>query len=314
MDSQMSGVTPLATAAIGRGAAKVIVFGEHAVVHGSPALAASLQMGCVCEVRASDGPARLLLSGETHLVDSDHPVARAFKIALQVTGMIGLQIEVRPGFGVPVGAGLGSSAAFAVALCRGLMLYNRQNASPEQLTAWVHQIESCFHGQPSGLDAHLAQFGGIGRFTRGHGFEALKLPATEFIIADSGVSRQTSTLVTQVAERHARLPQVTQPIFASITAVVESGISAWQARDWALLGECLNINQGLLDALSVSHPQNARLVEAARAAGALGAKLTGAGGGGCVMALCGARGDDVERALRALSKSVFRVMLGDANV
>lgn len=294
--------------ASGTGNAKVIVLGEHAVVHGSPALAAAMTNGCEVKIEPWDGPSHVLLAEGAFECASNHPVATALGRAL-ANVELPTPVRVTPHFSVPVGAGLGSSAAFAVALSRALASFCAPRTLDRGLV--VQAVEGCFHGRPSGLDAYLAEQGGIGSFTRAEGFTPLRLPALNFVVINTGIQRETSTQVNRVSDLLTRFPNIVSPIFATIAEIVRDGIRFWQNNNLKDLGTCMNINQGLLDALGVSHPANQRAVELARASGALGAKLTGAGGGGCVLALtdCAETADRIANGFA--SGAAFATVLGE---
>lgn len=300
--------------AVGRAFGKIIVLGEHAVVYGQPALAAALSRGCEVHVQKNaHGVGHLLLDTQVLAVDdADNAVCRAVQVAraeLELTPALALDVSIR--FDVPVGAGLGSSAALAVALPRALAKLQGRALEDARLETIAHRIEQVFHGNPSGLDALLARTGALGLFTRGAGLAPLtpKTPV-KLVIADTGVGRSTQTQVANVAARRERVGAAVEKTIEAIGDLARAGADAMERGALTELGELMNVNHGLLSALSVSSAEIEVLVAAARRAGAVGAKLTGAGGGGCVIALAPGREEAVAAALSEKSKTVLIASLG----
>jgi mevalonate kinase len=295
----------------GKAFGKVILLGEHAVVYGEPALASALAAGCVVEVKDSPGMPHLLLDTQVLDVrDAENGVCKAVRIAQEAAGLQNaLDVTIR--FDVPVGAGLGSSAAMSVALPRAMFARAAKTLSDATLKDLSHQIERVFHGNPSGLDALLAMSGETGLFTKKGGLVPMspKEPV-RLIIADTGVPRSTQTQVSNVAARRERLGKPIEKTIEAIGEIARQGADALQKGDLARLGELMNANQGLLSAVSVSCGEIEHLVHVARAAGAIGAKLTGAGGGGCVIALAPGKEAEVVALLKQHAKTVLTTTLG----
>lgn len=269
---------------------KVIVLGEHAVVYGTPALAAGLPQGLMLRARALDSTSarsRLTIPAwdvdVTLAADTDHPVARA---ALEVLGVCDGPLtghHITGDSHLPAGAGLGSSAALSVALARLVLGPDAEMATV--VDASLHG-ERVFHGQPSGVDSEVAARGGLVRYVRGQAPEPVAVPSPiPLVVVDSGAPRRTADLVAGVRVRHDRFPTVVRPILDAVAAAVGQAIEAVERNDLDALGELMTIDHGLLTALGVSSPILDELCSTALLAGARGAKLTGAGGGGCIVAL-----------------------------
>jgi mevalonate kinase len=195
---------------------------------------------------------------------------------------------------IPSQAGLGSSAAMAVAIARAAAAARggAPAAEAEQAAA-VDDAEGVFHGTPSGIDAAAAFGGGVGWFRRGSGWRAIPLAAPlPICVGLSGRARDTSAQVAAVRRlrEHAPVADKVLALFADLAAAGERALGAGDVED---LGRLFDVAHGLLCALRVSSPELDAMVHGARAAGALGAKLTGAGGGGAVIALAPAREREV---------------------
>ncbi len=273
------------------GCGKVILIGEHAVVHGEPALAAGLPDGLSLRASALDDPrawTRVQIpSWQLDLTlrpDNEHPVARA---CLAVLGhcdgpLTGWHIEGETC--LPARAGLGSSATLSVALAR---LALGSDADPDTLAEASLVGEELFHGTPSGIDSAVAARGGVLRFCRGEAPRELSVgKALPLVVVPSMIPRSTATQVAKVHARKARLPGVVQGILNAFREAALVAERALAQGELAILGELFDTTHHLLGALDVSTPALDALCHEAREHGALGAKLTGAGGGGSIIALC----------------------------
>jgi mevalonate kinase len=284
----------------GLGRGKVILLGEHAVVYGQPALAGALTRGVTATARP--GPPRLVVP-DWNLEASaagDAPVDRAFAAILAATGAAA---TVTARAEIPARAGLGSSAALAAAVARALC------DDEERVRAAVDAAERVFHGDPSGLDAAIALGGGFGTFTRAAGLVPLAAPPLTLCIGDTAEPRDTRRLVASVRAR-VELDDAAAALVARLGALATAGARALVAGDLPALGATLDEAQGALAGLGVSTAGIEALCHAARAAGALGAKLTGAGGGGCVIALGPGREAAILDAWRAAGREGFVAEVG----
>ncbi|MEZ5596227.1 MAG: hydroxymethylglutaryl-CoA reductase, degradative [Pseudomonadales bacterium] len=281
---------------------KSILLGEHAVVYGQPALAVPLPMAVEAVARKDAAEHRLIIDGWNHSVHLDES-ATGFAGALRdILSELDLAdhpttIELYPH--LPVGMGLGSSAAMAVAAVRALNATYRLALDDNRINALAFRCEQAVHGTPSGVDNTVATYGRALRYQRDTNpafrFISFRQPLP-LVIGLSHEPGSTSHTVAAVRARHARHKQSCEHLFAEIGNLTDVAITAATAGDFGALGECMDICQGLLNALGVSTPALEQLVSIARGAGALGAKLTGGGGGGAIVALA----PDQERVARAI--------------
>jgi len=310
----------------GFGAGKLILAGEHAVVHGTPALVAGLDVGATAEVRPDqERTLTLARAGEVLYATTpnapDDPLARAWSNILTATDApagLGVLVDLA----VPPGAGLGSSAAMAAAAARALVAHlDGVPWRPEdpRVTEAVATSEGVFHGNPSGIDQAAALDGGLLRFQRVQDPDAPKTstmrgidvarPLTCVVVhAEPGAS--TAEMVGGVGLLVDRHPRPMRALMDFVAEIVEAAEAALASGDARALGELFDLNHGALVSMGVSTPTLDRACHIARRAGALGAKLTGAGGGGCAFALAPDTHADVLAAWRDEKWEAFTVTLG----
>ena len=259
----------------GRGHApgKLIVTGEHAVVYGHRAVAMAIDLGTEVELAKGSGP--------TTIVEAPVDDARLQRCVALLLPAEGLTVRIRST--LPIGRGLGSSASLSVALVRALASYEGRSASYEECFERAFVAERHFHGTPSGIDhATVASGKALVFDPRGPSFERLSLASTRLVAIDSGGAGNTKELVAGVRARIAELRPVIDEIGAVSEAVIEQLRSGGTLADVA---RELRENQRLLSALGVSTERIDALVSWALSRGASAAKLSGAGGGGIVIAV-----------------------------
>jgi mevalonate kinase len=281
----------------GFGHGKIILIGEHGVVHGHPALAAGMAVGIRAEATGGSGRLDVPAWSLQARADDGSPAGRALAAVLARLRVRDLDFQVTAE--IPSRSGLGSSAAMAVAIARAAVaacaeghFESAQVVAREQAAA-VHDAETIFHGSPSGIDAAAAFGGGVGRFRREEGWRPVAvLQSMEICVGLSGRARDTGAQVAAVGRLRERAPVVGK-LMALFDDLVSEGERALAIGDVDGLGRLFDLAHGLLCGLRVSSPELETLVHGARAAGAIGAKLTGAGGGGAVIALAPGHERDV---------------------
>ncbi len=298
---------------------KVILFGEHAVVYGRLALAVPIREAVVLD-HLQELARGVLIRVEPwglHASDTDPgPVGEALRILSRFfPGEAGFEARVTAR--IPAGVGLGSSAALAAVLVRALAWVRGLQADDDVVRAGVHAMERVFHGRPSGLDGAVATLGKVCLFRRGAAedagqVETLSLLVPPLVVGSSGVSRATATMVAHVCRLREEEPARVEAAFDTIERCLEAGLQAWREGDLWSLGRAMTRNHEVLQGLGVSTPELDALVQAALRAGALGAKMTGGGGGGCVVALAPGHEEDVLRAWQAEGFWTFAMRLQGA--
>ena len=282
---------------------KLILYGEHAVVFGEPALSTAINLRAEVYVRPHE---EWLADGAS----IDERRYRYVKAAVRRANARGpLWIEIRSM--IPSGAGLGSSAAVTVATL-GAVHAMDGTFDARTIATEAFEVEHEVQGRASPIDTSTATAGGallvlrepeqdllwsIERDTRRWSLHRCKLPPLDFVVGYTGISAATGPLVAQVKERVDRDPEAAERV-REIGRITLEGVHALRRSDLAEAGRLMDRNHVLLNELGVGHPTLDRLVAAARPH-AHGAKLTGAGGGGSMVALS----EELEKAAQAIRKA-----------
>lgn len=292
---------------VGRGNGKTVLLGEHAVVYGIPAIAAGIDRGATAHAVPSDEASIRVGEREARAGD-ESDLAAALVATQQRLGAGPHRVEVE--VDLPLGSGLGGSAALGVAVTRALLASLGERESRERVLAGADAWEKVFHGSPSGVDAAAAYAGGCIWFTKEHGpeplFVAVPLPLA---VCLAGPPASTKQMVDDVRRLGERRPDLLGKSLSGIESLVKNARHCIEAGDTHGLGQLMNYNQMLLSGLFLSTAEIERACSVARDAGALGAKLTGAGGGGAVIALCDGNAAPIEAALREAGFVAFSTVI-----
>jgi mevalonate kinase len=278
---------------IGTSHAKIILIGDHSVVYGEPAICLPLKaVPCRITVAAQPtgepdwlttsfftGP----LSSAPSNLHGPLTLWRTLAEHLRIAEPLRVTIDSQ----VPTARGMGSSAATAVALVRAFFDYAQQPLTDADLQKWAAVSEDIIHGTPSGIDAATVASAVPIWFIKDQPVIALPDPLRGvLVIADSGKLGETGPAVAAVRKLRQTRPSQTNAAIDELGQIAAQGRAAIHQNDLAALGRLLDRDQALLQGLTVSDPLLDQLIAAARQAGALGAKLTGGGRGGCLIALC----------------------------
>lgn len=302
------------TRGAGEAAGKVILIGEHAVVYGRPAVALPIQRAIGAAVFVGGKGLRLSIpawqvngtsSSNTRMSEGVMALLRFLADQLEVDNQdLLVEVDAR----IPPAAGLGASAALAVAIIRALNVAFDLKLDDQAVNALAFECEKLAHGTPSGIDNTLAVYGKPILFRKGDEAETREFQLREslpLVIAYSGTAGSTQAQVTGVRKLWEKNSEMIERIFDEIGRASLAGYDAIMNADYAQLGTAMNLVHGLLNALQVSTPALEEMVHVARTNGALGAKLTGAGGGGSVVALCPGREEEVAQAFRSAGFEVI---------
>jgi hydroxymethylglutaryl-CoA reductase len=277
------------------GYGKIILTGEHSVVHGTHAVAAPITLKMKAKVWEREKGVRIVIPRwgveQTLEFGANHrySIYQSLEMILKTLGLStkGMKIEVFPE--VPRAMGMGGSAALAVAIIRALDTHFELGLTDNEVRELSFKSENIIHGGASGIDNTVSTYGDLILFQRNEPpkMDVLKLEKPiPIVIGLSGVESMTSQMVKRVRDAHEKYPNWYRQIFDRMDELALASKEAIEQYDLETLGMVMNLNHGYLNALQVSSAEVEELVGIARKSGALGAKLTGGGGGGAIIALC----------------------------
>ena len=276
---------------------KVILFGEHSVVYGHPAIATAINLRAKCEVTKSSDkfpslstpdlfPDNIFTINEKSEVPIELEPFKHLFLILSENQKKTIYPKVKLTSAIPSSSGLGSSAATAVSLTASLMKFYNNDHNLEKIRDIAFESEKLIHGFPSGIDNTISTFGGGIIYERGQMAPLTsKISSSFLVIIDSLVPRSTKELVEKVQKKRENEPKKVQAIFNQIEAITWEAKKQLESGDSVEIGRLMNENHKLLEKLDVGHPILSKLVSIIDQTKTLGRKLTGAGGGGCVIAL-----------------------------
>ena len=290
---------------------KAILLGEHSVVYGRHAIAVPVPLNIRVKIEDADDGVLLMIPswGVEYYLDKKPEERQSFEkpAALILEKMnlsnVGMKIEVFSD--VPRGMGLGGSAVLAVSIIKALNHHYKMGLSEQEINEMAYESEKIAHGNPSGIDNTIATYGYPLIYRKGEKTLKERLQIKEpldLVLAFSKSEGLTAKTVAHVRTQWKSNQEMYEGVFDDIDAIVLNGIQAIQENDLKQLGELMNFNQGLLNTLQVSTPELERMIHIARDAGAFGAKLTGGGGGGAMIAVA----DNPEEIIEAFDNEGFQ--------
>lgn len=276
---------------------KFILCGEHAVVHGQPAIAlplSSRRINLSVEPLILGPSGKIMLSFPSLGLDAEiddlhknHPIYHAVFETLKVLGITHKpSCKLHFNANLPIGSGLGSSAAMAVATIRGLSAFLGHPLNEQTVNQLAYECEKQVHANPSGIDNTVITYEKALWFQRGKEPEFIQTAKDlHFILADTGIQKSTRENVAQLAQFREKNPDFVNPRIEEIGRLAKEARKALLNGNINLLAECVNRNQELLRDLELSCPELEQLISIVLDSGALAAKLTGGGKGGHMLAL-----------------------------
>lgn len=292
---------------------KIILFGEHAVVYGEPALAVPIsdvqaRATIQAELSAPPGQMQIIapdigLKSSLHDLAEDHPLKRAVQEVLDH-----LDIPAPPACSltinstIPIASGMGSGAAVSTAIIRAFSGFLGHPLPAEQVSKLTFAVEKIHHGTPSGIDNTVIACEQPVFYQKGEPLQIVSItqPFT-LVIAHTGISSPTGEVVGSVRQAWKREPDRYEDLFSAVGKIAREARIILERGTTVELGPLMDENQALLEEMGVSSPELEALIQGARAAGALGAKLSGGGWGGNMLAL--AQEEQARRIARALTRS-----------
>ncbi len=294
------------------------MFGEHFVVHGVPGIASAVDSAADATVKKAKkginvadertGAKGYAEKKKLQQLESIERMLKAMNLDPKKTAM-----DIWLGGNLPGFSGLGASAASSVAIARAIAEEFNLILSDEKINDVAYEAEKAYAGNPSGIDNTAATFGGLIWFKKNLGsgsntIEQLSIrEPVEIVIGNTGIVANTKAMVAGVGERKEQNPEEYGAIFRQAEELANKGREALEKFDLKQVGELMNENHRLLQEIEVSCKELDYLVDLARKQGAFGAKMTGGGGGGCMLALTPGK-DLQEKVASAIENEGFEVL------
>ena len=292
--------------------AKTILFGEHSVVYDEPAIAGAVNKRAYVEITESKTDKSILKSYDLNFeaeLDTKH---KKYNLKRGKPGIIRYILEalnkvhdhspivLKLSSNIPIGSGLGSSAAVTVATLAALYRFHNIRFNKKSLAHDAHMVEQAVQGIASPLDTLVSTYGGLVYLSRNKKVEHFKVNFNApFVVGYTNKHGNTGKMVKDVRLLKNRNPKIINPVISAMGQLTNYAKQAILKRDFDKIGELMNLNHGFLDVLGVNTLELSRMVYTARECGAIGSKITGAGGGGSIIALCPNSVDEVARGIAA---------------
>jgi mevalonate kinase len=306
----------------GSGYGKVILFGEHFVVHGVPGIVSAIDSTTDAVVTKAQKGITVKDERKTAKGYSEEKRLQQLESIQNMLKAMGIDpkiaLDIWVGGTLPGFSGLGASAASSVAIARAIAEELHMKISDEKINQVAYEAEKAYAGNPSGIDNTAATFGGLMWFKKNLGggpdnVERLSIKEpVEIVIGSTGKVANTKAMVEGVAERKSKDPQKYNSAFKRAEELCYEGRAALEFYNLRKLGELMDENHSLLQTIEVSSKELDLLVDVARKQGAFGAKLTGGGGGGCMFALTPGKElqEKVAKAIEQLGFEILRTKIG----
>tara|TARA_B110000014_G_scaffold250021_1_gene225869 strand:- start:154 stop:1077 length:924 start_codon:yes stop_codon:yes gene_type:complete len=269
---------------------KIILFGEHAVVYGKPAIAIPVS-GMRASAWSEPGEGKLTINAldlneKINLKNKTNQFSVLAQTLLTKTKQNEPDLTINLTSKLPQGSGMGSSAATATAVCKALSNYLGVDLEKNQISELVFNAEKVVHGNPSGIDNTVVAYESPVYFIKGNEPMTFDSGRTFYlVIGDTGIESSTKETVGNVRSMWKKEPNLMNVYFDEIGNITKGGKIAIEEGNVEMVGELMNDNHELLNKIGVGHPELEKLVELSIKSGAVGAKLTGGGGGGNMVAL-----------------------------
>ncbi len=299
--------------------AKMILFGEHSVVYDEPAIAGAVNKRAFVEIKKSYSNKSILRSFDLKFEVELDTINKTYTLKKGKPGIIRYILEalnrvhdhtpilMNLSSQIPIGSGLGSSAAVTVATLAALYRYHNIRFNKKSLAHDAHMVEQAVQGVASPLDTLVSTYGGLVYLSRKKKFEPLKINFNApFVVGYTTKHGNTGKMVKDVRTLKDKNPKIINPVITAMGNITNYAKQAIFKKDYKKIGELMNINHGFLDVLGVNTPELSRMVYTARECGAIGSKITGAGGGGSIIALCPGKIEDVAEGI-SRQDNVLRV-------
>ncbi|OIO27655.1 mevalonate kinase [Candidatus Micrarchaeota archaeon CG1_02_60_51] len=299
----------------GSGYGKVILFGEHFVVYGLPGIASAVGLATDAVVTKSGAlSVKDERKGTEGYSGSKREQQReSFERMFDMMGLKEKGVDIWLGGELPVMSGIGASAASSVAIARAVSDELKLGYDDAKINSVAYEMEKAFAGNPSGIDNTVATYGGLIWFKKNmaggqNDMEKIRVPKpVEIVMGNSGVVADTKAMVAGVAERRKQQPEEYDAVFKKAEALAVKARAALEKGDYKTVGALMDENHSLLQQIKVSGEKLDELVAIAKQNGAFGAKVTGGGGGGCMVALTPGK-ELQERVASAMEAKGFQVL------